>query len=87
MVLPSFHLFQPPSHSTQCLAHTHTHTQVLHRDLKNSNLLISNHGILKIGDFGLARYRPQTVDEGPGDGAKMTNRVITLWYRCAGWTC
>lgn len=30
--------------------------QVLHRDLKNANLLVNNMGELKIADFGLARY-------------------------------
>ncbi|KAL6766227.1 CDKC1 [Auxenochlorella protothecoides x Auxenochlorella symbiontica] len=55
--------------------------KVLHRDLKNSNLLINDGGILRIGDFGLARYRPQGDEDGQGNGARMTNRVITLWYR------
>jgi cyclin-dependent kinase 12/13 len=48
---------------------------VLHRDVKGSNLLISNKGILKIADFGLARFYNESA-KGP-----YTNRVITLWYR------
>ncbi|CAK9205731.1 unnamed protein product [Sphagnum troendelagicum] len=47
--------------------------QVLHRDIKGSNLLIDNNGNLKLADFGLAR---SFSNEQP-----LTNRVITLWYR------
>jgi len=47
---------------------------VLHRDIKGSNLLINNKGQLKLADFGLAR--PYTEQQ-----ANYTNRVITLWYR------
>ncbi|KAL3084006.1 hypothetical protein niasHS_008878 [Heterodera schachtii] len=47
---------------------------VIHRDLKTSNLLLSHQGILKIGDFGLAREF--------GDPIKpYTPVVVTLWYR------
>lgn len=49
--------------------------ELLHRDIKGSNLLVDNAGNLKIADFGLARTYGEA---GRGD---YTNRVITLWYR------
>ncbi|KAJ9676155.1 hypothetical protein PVL29_024919 [Vitis rotundifolia] len=47
---------------------------VLHRDIKGSNLLIDNKGVLKIGDFGLASFRSDPSQP-------LTSRVVTLWYR------
>lgn len=56
------------------LDHCHSHG-VLHRDIKGSNLLIDNNGILKIADFGLASFYD------PTHAQPLTSRVVTLWYR------
>lgn len=48
---------------------------IMHRDIKVSNILVNNEGILKIGDFGLAN----TVS--PNSKHPLTSRVVTLWYR------
>ncbi|KAM1678497.1 hypothetical protein FF1_038579 [Malus domestica] len=56
------------------LEHCHNHG-VLHRDIKGSNLLIDDEGILKIADFGLATFFD------PEKRQSMTSRVVTLWYR------
>ena len=50
-----------------------------------ANLLISNRGILKIADFGLARhYSGPTPEAGKGGGEgrnAYTGLVVTRWYR------
>lgn len=55
----------------------------VHRDLKTSNLLLTEGNVLKLGDFGLARALPSTVAfESSGAAApRLSNLVVTLWYR------
>eukprot|EP00088_Acartia_fossae_P048257 TRINITY_DN5263_c0_g1_i1.p1 TRINITY_DN5263_c0_g1~~TRINITY_DN5263_c0_g1_i1.p1 ORF type:complete len:645 (-),score=213.78 TRINITY_DN5263_c0_g1_i1:409-2310(-) len=57
----------------RAIAHLHDNW-ILHRDLKASNLLLSHKGILKVGDFGLAREYGSPLKA-------YTSVVVTLWYR------
>jgi serine/threonine protein kinase len=48
---------------------------ILHRDIKSANLLVTKGNVLKIADWGLARSVSIHPDR------RLTNPVVTLWYR------
>lgn len=52
---------------------------IMHRDIKPQNLLVSgtsDHFVLKVADFGLARTLSSCIS-----CADYTNEVVTRWYR------
>lgn len=53
---------------------------ILHRDIKSANILIGKNNVLKLADWGLARYYQKT-------NARMSNPVVTLWYRSPELLC
>ena len=60
--------------SLKALKYMHS-AELLHRDMKPSNLLLNSECQVKIADFGLARSLEHQED------AHMTEYVATRWYR------
>ena len=58
----------------QALSYLHKN-MIMHRDLKTSNLLLTNKHEIKLSDFSLARQLQF------GDKNRYTTEVMTLWYR------
>ena len=47
-----------------CLAIKHCHDRkILHRDLKAGNVFLMKNGIVKLGDFGIAKVLSSTVEK------------------------
>lgn len=56
--------------------------EVIHRDLKPGNILITVQGTLKICDFGLARgISPKFITKTRSRANNITSYVATRWYR------
>ncbi|KAG2450698.1 hypothetical protein HYH02_004536 [Chlamydomonas schloesseri] len=59
------------------IRYLHTN-RVVHRDVKPANILLTDTGVLKLCDFGFARF---TSCDDPRDGEALTSYVVTRWYR------
>jgi serine/threonine protein kinase len=57
----------------EALSYMHS-LNLLHRDIKLANLLITDEGVIKVADLGSIR------DSGR-QSLKLTTQVVTLWYR------
>ena len=61
-----------------CLALKHVHDRrILHRDLKSQNVFLTKSGLVKVGDFGIAKTLASTVDMA-GDRRRCMNSP-TVW--------
>ncbi|XP_068315830.1 probable LRR receptor-like serine/threonine-protein kinase At3g47570 [Pyrus communis] len=60
--------------------HHHCHMPIVHCDLKPSNVLLDNDMIGHVGDFGLARFLPRTLEDGFGNQSSSIGVKGTIGY-------
>lgn len=61
---------------------SYLHSQnVIHRDIKNANILMAPDGTIKFCDFGLSRKIQKTFASSKQREILMTPKVVTRWYR------
>ncbi|KAK3015502.1 LOW QUALITY PROTEIN: hypothetical protein RJ639_005384 [Escallonia herrerae] len=60
--------------------HNHCHQPIVHCDLKSSNILLDNDMTAHVGDFGLARFVPETIHRPQPYESSSTEMKGTIGY-------
>jgi mitogen-activated protein kinase 15 len=78
-ILQDIHMQYITWQSLNALQYMHS-ADLLHRDMKPSNLLLNSDCLMKVADFGLARSRRE-LDQREAEKQVLTDYVATRWYR------